>query len=71
MKEKNTLLLCLCINLVAKGLFVPVHSMKRLFTYRAYGADTFSIFNKNNLQLLCKFGHHTPISHAQSTFSTV
>lgn len=49
----------------------PYHCMKILFTYRAYGADTFAILNDNNLQLLCKFGHHTLISHAQSSFSTV
>lgn len=47
------------------------HCMKRLFTYRAYGADTFAILNDSNLQLLCKFGHHTLISHPQSSFSTV
>lgn len=45
--------------------------MKRLFTYRAHGADTFAILNDNHLQLLCKFSHHTLMSFAQSSFSTV
>lgn len=70
MKEKNTVLSCFRINLVAKGLSLH-RSMKGLFTYRAYGADTFSLLNKNNLQLLCKFGHCAPISHARSTVGAV